>query len=346
MSATISIEKVLMNKDHGVAIINQIRKAKRLGGTASRAADKVSKARTDFEALGASTLKSTNNGESRIAHCFKYDLGDGYRLVTIQKGVICMFLYFGDHDSTQKWIDKNKGLKLTINNDNSVQVVHSADSNSFDNPDITHNNIPYLERMEGISWENIIQKRSTRRRLLKIDENSDQEDICDLIDDLQEDNAELSSTIQNILGHLSRNNFAQAMSCLELYTGAAKEISETGEELTDEVLQDTNNSSNLVELSNLTDDEWEVILDPTKFQEWMVFLHPGQKRVVDEDFEIPALLTGIPGSGKTCVLVHRARRMVALYPGERALILTLNKNLSKLIEQLVSKLCTTEESRM
>jgi superfamily I DNA and RNA helicase len=70
----------------------------------------------------------------------------------------------------------------------------------------------------------------------------------------------------------------------------------------------------------------------------MVFLHEGQKRVVDEDFEMPAVLTGVSGSGKTCVLVHRAKRLSRKYPQDRILVLTLNKSLARLIENLVTQI--------
>ena len=75
----------------------------------------------------------------------------------------------------------------------------------------------------------------------------------------------------------------------------------------------------------------------------MVFLHEGQKRVVDEDFEMPAVLTGVSGSGKTCVLVHRAKRLSRKYPQDRILVLTLNKSLARLIENLVTQICSPEE---
>ena len=40
--------------------------------------------------------------------------------------------------------------------------------------------------------------------------------------------------------------------------------------------------------------------------EWLLFLHPEQRAVVDANFGGPASLSGVSGSGKTCVAIHRA----------------------------------------
>src|SRR5262249_11462673 len=75
------------------------------------------------------------------------------------------------------------------------------------------------------------------------------------------------------------------------------------------------------------------------------FLHPDQKRVVDEDFDRPALLTGVSGSGKTCALVHRAKRLAALY-GERVLVLTLNETLADMLKTLIDRLPDVRQLRI
>lgn len=48
--------------------------------------------------------------------------------------------------------------------------------------------------------------------------------------------------------------------------------------------------------------------------DWMLFLHPEQKKVADKDFGGPTRLRGVSGSGKTSVLVHRARFLARKYP--------------------------------
>jgi len=103
------------------------------------------------------------------------------------------------------------------------------------------------------------------------------------------------------------------------------------------------NSDQIVILNELDQDEFDRLFDPLRFREWIVFLHPGQRRVVNEDFPGPALLTGVSGSGKTCVLVHRAQRLARFFSQDRILILTLNQSLARLIEILVGDLCLGDE---
>jgi len=58
--------------------------------------------------------KLTKNGEFRIKHCKKYDLGDGYRLICLKKGIQLVLLHIGTHDECDRWIERNKRLRYEI----------------------------------------------------------------------------------------------------------------------------------------------------------------------------------------------------------------------------------------
>lgn len=60
--------------------------------------------------------KLTKNGELRIKHCIKYDLGNGYRLICIRKGYHLTYLFVGNHDDCSRWIERKKGIKYEIDN--------------------------------------------------------------------------------------------------------------------------------------------------------------------------------------------------------------------------------------
>ena len=75
------------------------------------------------------------------------------------------------------------------------------------------------------------------------------------------------------------------------------------------------------------------------FQQWMLFMHPEQKAIVEKEFNGPARLSGVSGSGKTCVVVKRAIYLAQKYPAEEILVLTLNKSLAKLIDDLTEYAC-------
>ena len=44
------------------------------------------------------------------------------------------------------------------------------------------------------------------------------------------------------------------------------------------------------------------------YYDWMLFTHPKQQEIIDEDFSGPTLLNGVSGSGKTCIILKRAIR--------------------------------------
>jgi len=52
--------------------------------------------------------KRTKNGEYRISNCIKYDLGNGYRLVTIKDGQNLFVPFVGGHDETDLWLEHHR----------------------------------------------------------------------------------------------------------------------------------------------------------------------------------------------------------------------------------------------
>jgi hypothetical protein len=53
--------------------------------------------------------KRTKHGESRLKNCLKYDLGGGYRLITLREGEQLLFACIGSHDETDLWLERNRG---------------------------------------------------------------------------------------------------------------------------------------------------------------------------------------------------------------------------------------------
>ena len=52
----------------------------------------------------------TKHGENRIRGMTKYDLGNGYRLVTYRQGEDLFVLFAGTHDECHRWIENNREL--------------------------------------------------------------------------------------------------------------------------------------------------------------------------------------------------------------------------------------------
>lgn len=82
-------------------------------------------------------------------------------------------------------------------------------------------------------------------------------------------------------------------------------------------------------------------------EQWRVFLHPTQRKLVERDWNGPVRVLGGAGTGKTVVAMHRARWLVknVLAPDERLLFTTYTRNLAADIESNLRKICSVEEMK-
>lgn len=79
-----------------------------------------------------------------------------------------------------------------------------------------------------------------------------------------------------------------------------------------------------------SDTELQAVLEDD-FGRWKVFLHPGQRKLVEREYRGSARVSGGPGTGKTIVALHRVKYLVdRLPPGDDkpVLLTTYNKNLA------------------
>lgn len=53
----------------------------------------------------------TKYGEKRIPNCRKYNLGCGYRLITLQRNETVFISFLGTHDESHRWLKSNSRLK-------------------------------------------------------------------------------------------------------------------------------------------------------------------------------------------------------------------------------------------
>jgi len=68
------------------------------------------------------------------------------------------------------------------------------------------------------------------------------------------------------------------------------------------------------------------------WDQWMVFLHPSQRQVVEQSFGGPARISGSAGTGKTVVALHRAANILRQNPHARLLLTTFSLPLANALE--------------
>lgn len=95
----------------------------------------------DFSALSLFS-KRTKHGEQRVTNCIKYDLGGGYRLITIKNGYGLFITFLGNHDEVDDWLEKNKGYSPDRN---SSEFAKSCTLSIVTQPKASHSKRPSLD---------------------------------------------------------------------------------------------------------------------------------------------------------------------------------------------------------
>lgn len=285
-------------------------------------------------------IPRTNHGENRIPHCIKYDLTKFSRLVTVVKNGICLFLYCGDHDSVDLWLSKNRGLDFV--------AKYSSDSIVIEK---VRTSLPIsISGMEGlISAESDLSEGALIEliperycgRLLKGLENDIIGDVRSIesisMDDRIQDVALLcgdpcqQSTVLDVLLSLKSGDIVNAKNRIDIYSRQAIPVLE----LQPQQVALIQSSESAVLVSDIDPVLFKHFVETATFEQWMLYLHPSQREYVAKDYAGSAKLAGVSGSGKTCVVVHRALRLADKYSGEPVLIVTLSSALASLIDRLI-----------
>lgn len=283
-------------------------------------------------------LVTTNHGESRLQHCIKYDLRGSCRLITVQHNDICLLLYTGTHDDCDEWLEGNKGKRFHIKNVQEKRVIEATRvTEDIQNPDARLTMISDLA--PGPLWSKLPSRYFDAlcadappnyvTELKKLTSIVSEDELLELALEAPEGYREV---IYDTFELLKAGQIQEAKGRIDQFKRTVVPL----EEAKAEDIQNAVSGDEVVFMGDVDPILFEHFVKTASFEKWMLYLHPGQRELVQRDFNGPAKLTGVSGSGKTAVLIHRAVRLARLYPNERLLVLTLNRALSKLIKDLVS----------
>lgn len=283
-------------------------------------------------------ISRTNHGESRIPHCVKYDLTKFSRLVVVVNNRVCIFLFCGDHQAVEDWLEKNRGLDFAAKQSDggfTLEKVRASDpsagvqgridarSDLSCGPLVDLLPARYLERlMNGMSQDVESDVRT-------IESVSTDDQIYEV--SIRCGNQFRQLAVMDVLLSLKSGDVINAKNRIDVLDGQVTPITDMKPKDV-ELIQ---SSESVVLLSDIDPVLFQHFVETASFEQWMLYLHPAQRDLVDRDFAGPARLAGVSGSGKTCVVVHRAIRLAELYPEEPVLIVTLSSALASLIDRLI-----------
>lgn len=283
-------------------------------------------------------MKLTNHGENRVDKCVKYDLAGGaVRLITIQDSGMVLLCFAGNHSQCDRWLDKNRGS--TLIRDNKGQVKLSPIGVVRDEVPLPVDQVKtvtgYLfEQIKPVKYFDKLVETLPRSLVRTIEAwkvwVSDDE-LLALSEKIE--SSDVSEAVLDVFTLLKNDEPEKAVERIRLLLGESQPIVK----LTSEEIAALAESDQIRKIS--PDEAYypEVLAHFARhggYMDWMLYLHPDQQEIVDKEFNGPAKLIGVSGSGKTCVIVQRAIRLARDTPDAKVLILTLNRQLARLIKDM------------
>lgn len=290
----------------------------------------------------------TKRGETRLPKAIKYDLQGYHRAVFVRKGGgLTIAVYVGDHDDVDRYLDQNRGLTFDVVTVKGMKQITQAR--------VSHTTAELAERAKHLEEEDARVGFSDLEESLLTDlgcdhlqkildqilltEGQDADFILSMAENLQFPDEQCKLAILDVLLDLFSGDLAKANDRLKREIAEQRgTLDESGTSLID-ALRLGEGGTDLVLEGQIDEETLKHVTSDEHFEDWLLFLHPEQRSVVERDYTGPARLMGIAGSGKTCVLIHRAVRLAKKYPDERILVLTYNESLSHLLHYLLGKLC-------
>ncbi|CAJ2377209.1 MAG: DNA helicase [Arenicellales bacterium IbO2] len=290
------------------------------------------------------SLKRTKHGEQRIEKCIKYDLIGFCRLITTRDSGYVILLFCGAHADCDKWIESNRGLKVKADpNARAVVVLESIDIQSSQTrlsgglptfPGRLLDRLPKKIRnklMAGVP-------AFFTKALSEMSSITDEEEILEAVCHMQISDQQRTA-IYDVLTLLKKGDWQHAENRANAFFGNLLPISDST------VLKESEFLRELPPDPKQHQELLEHYIKTADYKDWMLFMHPDQNQFVDTDYPGAFKISGVSGSGKTCVVVKRAIRLASLYPKEKILILTLNRSLAELIENLVTYVAANDAIR-
>ena len=255
-------------------------------------------------------------------------ISDSYRgiIKKPEQGNMYLLLWVDTHDEAYTWAERKK---CKINPETGSIQVYDV----WDSPKETE------QAAEEVNQPGLFDSISDRH-LLKL---GVPKELLPLVKSLRTD-----EELEEYAGSLPQEAFEALffLSCgysLEevLQSQETEETKQVDENDFFAALTDLNSQRRFVVVED--DEELHAMLN-APLEKWRVFLHPGQRKLVEQNWNGPVRVLGGAGTGKTVAAIHRARYLAEkVYTGnkDRILFTTFTRNLAADIKDQLRRICST-----
>ena len=262
------------------------------------------------------------------------ELPGGYRAILIkpEKGNTWAFVYVDSHDKAYEWA---KNRRFEVNRMTGVFQIFDAEYVQEKIEDqVVQFDVGKKYILQSFSSAELIQAGVPEALLPAVN-------AIDSDDKLEAISSYLPEECRDVLyalaaGYTIDEALEEALGIIV----APKEIENEGD-----FSQLKNSPSRSLRLVGEEGLELEDILGKS-FEEWRLFLHPSQRKIVEWNVKGPMKITGVAGTGKTVALLHRAVYLANKYPKERILFTTFTINLAANIRRQLEGLDTKAAARI
>jgi len=313
--------------------------------------DKLCRAFAEAQISGKiASVPLTHHGEDRLPDVEKYDLGDGYRLVVqLVSGATGhrVFLFVGSHADADSWLETHKKYRYILrDSDKTLHLVPVSEDQKppiLPMPPETVTDLelesPIFTRITEQLWKTLAVSDSDRQSLATLTPADTLEGALDRIYNSSTLTGAQIDLFHDLTVLAIENDWDGFDARLKMVVGGAKPVKE-------KVLSDALAATPVTEDFVTFDDGGSVneiieLISKPDYRDWMLYLHPEQYRWVTAEFQGPARIRGVSGSGKTSIAVHRARLLAKRYNWQIAVV-TYNISLKELFKDMLDALCGAE----
>lgn len=294
------------------------------------------------------------HSDTRIPNCHKYELPQGYRIVfqKVEDDDLYLALFVGSHEAVDEYLDNHRGyifdeknerlreLRINSQEDDIKEVVVSREIKEVIMSSVKADVKPVFPFSQEVLERWGIEPDLASRIFSLTDTESP--GFLDLLGELPQEKSDI------LLSYATGGTELQADITNLIEKGNVRIVRVLTKRVRKVIEKDIENFIDYSELPEVL-----TAFNKLSFNDWVFYLHPEQKKLVDMQFSGPARIRGVSGSGKTTVAIHRAIAAAKKFAsettqsatghpfqGKTVLFLTYNRSLQEYLNQIFSKICS------